>query len=534
MKRLLFLNLLILSMSALIFAGCSSSDTTTEPSNSEGAGTKNEGNEGNATANEDSRTLTIAMGTDIVSFDIHDHNNTSTEAVHINMFNYLFKHDENQELQPELVDTYELIDDTTWQFKLKEGVKFHNGDVLTAEDVKFTLERVAKDDSLREHPNYRQIAEVKVIDDLNFQIITDGPQPTILNRLARLGSGILPKKYIEEKGWDHFLENPVGTGAFKFVEWVRDDRLVLEVYEDYFLGKVEDWDQLVFRVIPETSTRVGELLTGGVDIATDIPPNEWERVNGNDGTSVISKESNRTILLVVRHTEGYPTADPRVREAIDLAIDNKAITDFVLGGAGVPTRTRVTPGNTGAHPDLFNTYVYDVKRAKELLTEAGYPNGFEMTLHSPHGRYLQDREVAEMITGMLAEVGIKVNLEFMEWSNFIEMRKAKKNKDMYLIGFGNSLFDADLAVDMYRSARAAGETDYKNEEVDQLIQAARVNMNKEERLKQYQRIQEIIAEERPHIFLHLQKSNYGVSDAINFAPRVDEMLYVPSITKKNN
>jgi peptide/nickel transport system substrate-binding protein len=530
MKRLLLLGLLILSMSALIFAGCSSSDTTTEPSNSEGKETKNESTEGTTASTEGNRTLTIAMGTDMATFDIHDHNNTSTEAIHVNMFNYLFRHDQNQELQPELVDSYELVDDTTWQFKLKEGIKFHNGDVLTSEDVKFTLERVAKDNTLREHPNYRQILEVKIIDDLTFQVITDGPQPSLLNRFARLGSGMLPKKYIEENGWEHFLENPIGTGPFKFVEWVRDDRLTLEVYDDYFQGKNEEWDKIVFRVIPETSTRVGELLTGGVDIATDLPPSEWERVNGNEGTAVISADSNRVILLVVRQTEGLPTADPRVREAIDLAIDNKAITEFVLGGAGVPTRTRVTPGNTGANPDLFNTYVYDVKRAKELLAEAGYPNGFEMTLQSPHGRYLQDREVSEMLMGMLAEVGIKVNLEFMEWSNFIEMRKAKKNKDAYLIGYGNSLFDADLAVDMYRSERTAGETDYKNEEVDELIQAARVNMDPEERKKQYQRIQEIVAEERPHIHLHLQKSNYGVSDQINFTPRVDEMLYVPSIT----
>jgi peptide/nickel transport system substrate-binding protein len=534
MKRFLYLSLLIMSISALVLAGCSGGGS--EGASSQPTGTSTNSNEGkdsgDTAAKEEDRTLTIAMGTDMVSFDIHNHNNTSTEAIHINMFNYLFKRDANQVIKSDLVESYELVDDTTWAFKLKEGVTFHNGDGLTSEDVKFTLERVAKDNSLREHPNYKQILEVKVVDELNFQIITDGPQPALINRLARLGSGMLPKNYIEANGWDHFLANPVGTGPFKFVEWVRDDRIVFEPYDNYFDGKVDEWDQLVFRVIPESSTRVGELLTGGVDIATNVAPNEWERVNNNEGTTVVSSESNRVIMLVVRQTEGLPTADPRVREAIDLAIDDKALTDFVLGGAGIPTRTRVTPGNAGANEELFNTYVYDVAKAKELLNEAGYPNGFEMTFHSPHGRYLQDREVAEMITGMLAEVGIKANLEFMEWSNFVEMRKAKTNKEMYLIGFGNSLFDADLAVDQYRSARAAGEIDYKNDEVDELIAAARTNMNPEERLKQYQRIQEIAAEERPHIHLYNEKSNYGVSSGLNFTPRVDEMLFVPDITKK--
>jgi peptide/nickel transport system substrate-binding protein len=530
MKRLLFLSLLILSISALVLVGCSSS-TTSEGTDGNESSEGNETTEPTAPA-EENRTLTIAMGTDMVTFDIHDHNNTSTEAVHTNMFNYLFKRDASQEIQPDLVESYELIDDTTWEFKLKEGVTFHNGDPLTSEDVKFTLERVAKDSGLREHPNYKQILEVKVLDELNFQILTDGPQPTMINRLARLGSGMLPKKYIEENGWEHFLKQPIGTGPFQFVEWVRDDRVVFEPYDNYFEGKHEEWDKLVFRVIPESSTRVGELLTGGVDIATNMPPNEWERINSNEGTTAISAESNRVLMLVVRQTEGTVTADPRVREAIDLAINKEALTEFVLGGAGIPTRTRVTPGNVGANPDLFNTSVYDVERAKELLTEAGYPDGLDLTFTSPHGRYLQDREVSEMIVGMLAEVGIRANLEFVEWSSFVEMRNSKTNKELYLIGFGNSLFDADLAVDMYRSGRAEGETDYKNEEVDELIAAARVNMNEDERVKQYHRIQEIVAEERPHIHLYQEKSNYGVSDRLDFTPRKDEMLFVPDITRK--
>lgn len=171
---------------------------------------------------EENSTLAIAIPTDMISMDIHDHNSTLTESIHSNMFNYLFKRDQNGEIQPELVEGYTNIDDVTWEFTLVKGVTFHNGDELTSNDVKFTLERVAYDDSLREHWFYNQIKEVDVIDDQNFRIITHEPEPILLNRLSRIGSAILPSNYIEENGWEHFLNNPIGTGPFQFVEWKRD------------------------------------------------------------------------------------------------------------------------------------------------------------------------------------------------------------------------------------------------------------------------------------------------------------------------
>ncbi|MGM0838669.1 MAG: ABC transporter substrate-binding protein [Bacillota bacterium] len=513
--------MMMMAITALLVAGCSNNSKT-------GTDGTNDGK----TPNNESSKLTIAMGTDIVSFDIHNHNNTSTEAVHDNMFNYLFKKDAKGEIQPELVDTFTQIDDLTVEMKLKEGVTFHNGDPLTSEDVKFTLERVATDDTLKEYPNYKQIKEVQIVDDLTFKVVTHAPEPSLFHRLSRLGSGMLPSKYINENGWEHFLENPVGTGPYQFKEWVRDDRVVFTPFENYYEGKVEEWDEVVFRVIPENSTRVSELLTGGVDIAVNVPPADWDRVNDNDGTSIVQETSNRTIMLILRATEGFPTSDVRVRQALDYAIDNKVITENVLKGGGVPTRTRVGPGNFGHNPDLHDTYNYDVEKAKELLKEAGYEDGFEMTLHAPKGRYLQDAEITEMIAGMLAAINVKVNIEFMEWSNFVEMRTAKKNKDAYLLGLGNSMFDGAYSVDWYRAERFVGETDYKNDEIEALLKESANNMDPASREKQIQKIEEIAEEEVPHIMLHQEKINIGVSDRISFDPNPDEMIYVPTIKKK--
>lgn len=521
----------------LLLAACSGNSTTTTEKDATKDNETTETGTDTGTENtnevaEVDRDLVIAIGSDMLGFDIHNHNNTSTESIHQNMFDYLFKRDESNELQPWLAESYEIIDDTTIQVVLKQGVKFHNGNEFTAEDVKFTLERVATDSALKEHPNYKQIKEVQIIDPYTVQIITHAPEPSIIHRLARLGSGMLPKNYIEENGWDHFLNNPIGTGPYKFVKWDRDSQIVFEPFDDYFLGKIDEWDTVTFRIIPEDSTRVSELLTGGVDIATNIPPADWERVENSDNTSLKQEVSNRVLFLVLRTTEGYPTADVKVRQAIDYAIDDGVLTEFALQGAGIPTLTMVGPGNFGHEPSLYNTYNYDLEKAKQLLAEAGYPNGFDMTLHASKGRYLQDGEVAELIVGMLAQVGINVKLEFSEWSNFVQLRNANENKEAYLLGLGNSMYDGAYSLDRFHTERFVGHTDYSNAEVDAILNESRTNMDSASREKQLQEIQKIVAEDVPYVTLYLEKINTGVNNAIDFTPTSDEMLYVPTVKRK--
>ncbi|MGI2328133.1 ABC transporter substrate-binding protein [Planococcus sp. YIM B11945] len=516
MKKKIWMLLLVLAM---ILAGCS-------------GGGESSGSEGEAPVEKsDSKTLTVAYGTDIVTFDIHDHNTTSTEAIHVNMFNYLLKNEGEKGFTPDLAESWENVDDTTWSFKLKEGVKFHNGEDLTADDVKFTLERVAKDDALLEHGNYNQIKEVKVISDYEFEIITVNPEPALLNRLSRLGSSILPKDYIETEGWEVFLEQPVGTGPYKFKEWKKDDRLTLEANSEYF-GDAPKWEELVFRSIPEDSTRVSELLTGGVDVAVNIPPTDVERINNTDGVTTVQSPTQRVMMLGLRTDENSVTGDPKVREAIDLAIDKQAIVDSLLEGAGTVTRTRVTPGNFGANEDLYEKTLYDPEKAKQLLEEAGHADGIELTLSAPNGRYLKDKETVELVSAMLSEVGITVNLELLEWSAFNEKYQSKSFNEMFYIGYGNSMFDASLALERLTIEQAAGETDYNNAEVDELLTAAEQNMNSEERAQQYQKAQELIAEDRPQIYMFQLDAITGINDRLDYQPLLNEMFYADSVTLK--
>src|SRR5699024_10166929 len=293
----------------------------------------------------ENRTLRIGLANDMTTLDIHDYLHHTTEIVHRNIFNYLFRRDlESGEIVPELAESYEMLDDTTWEIKLKGGITFHNGDTFSAADVKYTIDRVINDNSLQSFIDFRQIAETEIIDELTIQIKTQQPDPILINRLSKISASILPSQYIEENGMDHFLQNPIGTGPFKFVDWVRDSHIELEVYEDYFDGKSEEWDNIIFKVIPENSTRVSELLSGDVDIALNMPPSEWERIDLNNDTYLAQGESIRRAMIILRSTDGYPTSDPKVRKALDLAIDNQLLIDSLLHGSATPISSAVTPG----------------------------------------------------------------------------------------------------------------------------------------------------------------------------------------------
>ncbi len=510
----------LLFVAVLFLAACSGED-----------GEAQDASEGSAKTKKDNRDLIIAQSADITTLDPQDSLSTSGERIFRNMYNRLFARNQDMEIVPELVEDFENIDDETWHFKLIEGVTFHNGEELTAEDVKFSLERVMTEKSLKEYPYFTQIKEVNVLGDYEVEIITDGPMPTLQHVLAKSGADIMPKDYVEEVGMEGFAKEPIGSGPYKFVNWDVDSQVELEKYTDYY-GEEAVWDTVTIRAISESSTRVSEFLTGGVDLITDVTPNEWDRVDENEGTSLVEGETTRVILLMNRMTEGYATADERVREAIDLAIDKQAIVDSVLGGSGVPVRSRVPEGVEGYEPSLYDTSVYDPERAKELLKEAGYEDGLEITFTSSNGRYPLDGQVAELIAVMLEQVGITVNLELLESGTFIDKYSNNENEELIMIGLADGLLDASYSLVHYTIDRAAGQTDYHNEEIDELFKEASRNLDRESRNEQFQEIQKTIAEERPHTFLYQDKVHYGVSNAIEFQPRLDEAMYFDHILPK--
>ena len=510
MKRIL-----ALALSLLLLAGCSSGESGQQDQEQQG--------------DTDKRVLTIAQSADITTFDPQNAFNTPTDSVLTNIFSHLFEREADNTLVPDAAESVENTDELTWRVVLKPGITFHNGDPLTAEDVKYTFERVSSDETLMVQSYYSSIDHVDVIDELTCDIVTKVPMPTLKIMTAFSGSWILPKNYIETNGWDYFQKNPVGSGPYQFKEWIRDDRVVLEPYENYFKGKVEQWDEVVFRCIPESSTRVGELLTGGVDIALNIPPNEWERINGNEGTKIVYGDTSFVPVLILRLTEGCPTADPLVRQAMEYAINRTQIAEVLYQGAATPTRTRMTPGCFGSDESLYNQDKYDPEKAKELLSQSSY-NGEELVFNAGRGRFILDSELAEMIVGMLTEAGFNIKLEISDWSAFVDIYRSKSNKDIMLIGLADSLYDCSDSLLHYTIDRAAGQTDYVNEETDRLFKEAGQNLDSVEREQQYQRIQQIVAEDLPHIPLVQLKAVYGVRQGINYVPPLNENIKVCDIT----
>ncbi|HZG87444.1 ABC transporter substrate-binding protein [Paenibacillus sp.] len=529
-RRKLRLGSWLLSLVIVVLSACGTDGGSTAETVPEGGAS---GTGSPAASETAEKVLTIGLTFDMNTPDTHNSTSVSTETIMVNVQDYLLRRDNEAKLQPHLAESYENVDDVTWAFTLKSNVTFHNGDPMTAEDVKFSLERVAKDNTLQQHSHYKTIKEVKVIDDYRFEVITHQPDPVLPYRLAREGAGIYPKKYIEENGWEAYLQQPIGSGPYEFVEWVKDDRVILKKYDNYFAGDVTEWDSVIFRTIPEHSTRIAELLTGGIDIASSVPVVDWDRIENKEGTSVVEAATTVMSMIMVNQNPEFKTSDPRVREAIDYAIDKQALIDKFTGGIGVQSRTRVIPGVLGFEEALYNTSRYDPERAKQLLQEAGYNNDLEITFGSSAGTSIySNNEMAQMITGMLEAVGIKVKLELHEGTSYADVRNSGKNKELLLVGWNNLMFDASLAMEHFHSTYNPKGFGYSNPRVDELMEKALVNMNPEERAEQYKEIQRIVAEELPYIYNYRHTDMYGVNDRLDYTPRVDQMFYAEEIKLK--
>ena len=321
-------------MMATMLAGCSGGASSSTPASASASAAS-------GTSSNDSTTLTLAINADILTTDPQALNNGTTTSVLYNVFSNLVKYDDAGEIVMDLAESYELLEDqVTWEFKIREDAVFHDGTPVTAEDVAWSLTRVMTDESSSDYMNFSPLAEAVAVDDYTVHVVSDDPYPIMLQLLCKGGAAVLPKAYFEENGEEAWLANPIGSGPYQLTEYVKDDHVTLVPFADYYGEQNPDWEEVIFRVVPESSTRVGELIAGNVDAVNMVIPTEWERVNGNEGTAVVNGPSTRVYQLALKTDKG-PTADLRVRQAIDLAIDDQTIVDTILQGAGTPMLTRV-------------------------------------------------------------------------------------------------------------------------------------------------------------------------------------------------
>ena len=483
--------------------------------------------------------ITIALGELPTSLDPPRDWAIASTWVHMNMFDCLVWRDrDTMEFVPFLATSWENVDDRTWRMQLREGVTFHNGEPFDADAVVWTYERIytASRDQFITFNQWTFIDEINVLGPYEVEFVTVDPDPAFLSRMAGTGCGIqapVAGRAMAESG-DY---TPIGTGPYTFVSYAIDDNLVMEANQDWYFGAPQI-ERITWRSVPEASTRVASLLTGAADLIAGAPFQDWQRINANDGTSVNEYVTTRVMMLAMRSgaNEQFPeftgpTEDVRIRQAIRYAIDRETIID-VIDGLGVPTLSRMTPPTLGWSPEFYDTFGdYDPERAVELLAEAGY-DGEELTFHTS-ATWINQRELAEVITAMLQAVGLNVNLQIMDTTTFREqIYFPYRNQELYLDALGNSFFDPWIVVLSERSDRRerSGWSGPVADEVDRLIRAAAVNMDPEEREAQYQEIQRLTYEQAVSIPLYQMVDAVGINDALNWSPPQDGFFWMATAT----
>ena len=483
-----------------------------------------------------SQTLTVAQGVDATTLDPNDQEETPTQNIVANIFDPLLWRAADGSIEPWLATSVEPIDDLTWEITLRDDVTFHDGEPLTAEVVAWNFRRALDEETpIRFLGNFTPLTGVEVTGDYTLRVKTETPYPVFRTHLTRF---FIVSQTNYENGAAAAAENPVGTGPYRFVSWQRDQQLELEAFPDYWQG-APSIPKVVFRPIPEDSSRISELAVGNVNIATNVLPEAVPLIETSGVADVRTVQSIRNIFIVFTATEEGPLADPRVRRALNLAVDVDAIIESVFGGNATPTATPLNNYIFGYAEDLDNRQ-YDLEQARQLLTEAGYESGFSFTMGSPSGRYLNDRLVAEAVVGQLAEIGVQAELQVQEWSSYVgQILERQVPTDSYLIGWGNSNYDADRTLfTMLYGGTVDGGPDqavfsyFKNDAYDKLIIRARETLDENERLELYHQAQEIVSDEAPWIFLYQQGDVYGVSTDLNWEPVANELIWAYSASFK--
>ncbi|MEX2500797.1 MAG: ABC transporter substrate-binding protein [Trueperaceae bacterium] len=469
----------------------------------------------------------IAQGTDVASLDPQRQNDAFSTSVLSNVFDTLIYRDADLDLVPGLATEWRTVNDTTWELELRQDVTFHDGSSFGADDVVFSLLR-PKDDELGSPlaSRFAVIDDVEATGPYTVRVHTVDPYPLLPARLSEWF--IVSQAYVEGHDAQTVSAEPVGTGAYRFVEWVKDDRLVLEANPDHWRG-TPDVQQVTFRPIPELSTRVAALQSGDVDLITNVPAIRTDAVENDPDLNLRSVPSTYIQYVALDGTKNEALDDPRVRRAIQYATNVSDIIEFLFDGNALKIAVPLAHGTFGVNEEI-EPYPYDPERARELLAEAGYEDGIEFELDAPTGRYAQDQEVAEALVGQWSEVGIDVDLNINEWSvQLTKYRAGDQLADAHYMGWGTSTFDADDIL-WGGFANQPTKNNWHHPRVTDLVSEARTTLDPDRRQELYAEAQEIIVDQLPWLILFQQVDLYGVRSDLDWTPRPDQKIEVRTIS----
>ena len=480
--------------------------------------------------------VVVALGSDTSTMDPHMHTERMGIIINQHIFDTLLARDTRTwQPVPHLAESIKSVNPTTWEMKLRKGVKFHNGEPFNAESVKFSFDRVLNPEQKSPiRGNFTWIKSVDIVDEHTVRIVTEKPYPAIHEILTFGNFGMVPPKYVKEKGDAHFARNPVGTGPFKFVEWRKGERTTIEANEQYWKG-APAIKTIVFRVIPETATQIAELLSGGVDILRAVPPDQISAI-GKSGVARVTTTQILRVVFLQLDGDGRagktPLTDVKVRRAINHAVNVDEIVQKVLGGMAVRTPAGTNPMAFGFDPAI-KPHAYDLEAARKLLAEAGFPNGFEVTLNTYAGSIVSVDQVSQATMGYLGKVGIKVKpRHFADVGQYLANFRGSKLDGMTMASWGyNSVFDSDF---IYYIHFHTGQPYAYNtaKEMDQWLDEARSTVDPKKRQELYSRFQRFIVGQAYWVPMYAQFTIEAATNKLNYEASSDEIMRVHAATWK--
>ena len=490
--------------------------------------------------------LSIALGGDVTSMDPHFHNLTPNNNIGAHVFDTLVMKEPGGRIKPGLAESWRVVDDTTWEFRLRKGVRFHDGSIFTAADVVFSLDRIPNvPNSPSPFTTYtKQVTEKIVVDPWTLRLKSAAPYPQMPIDISTVL--IVSSKAAANATTDDFNTGKatVGTGPFRFVRWQKGDRIELARNDEYW-GPKSPWDRVTFRVITSDPTRVASLLAGEVGAIENVPTTDLAKLSRNKDLAVYRTVSVRLMYLHLdtardktpfatekagKPLDRNPLKDLRVRRAMSKAINRPALVERVMEGAAVATGQLMPHGFFGYTPAL-KPERYDPEGARKLLAEAGYPDGFGLTLHAPNNRYVNDEQIAQAIAQMLARVGIQTRVDAMPASVYFS-RGSKLEFSFMLVGWGAETMEASSPLKALlatfskdKGMGAANRGRYSNPKLDAMLEQALATVNDFNRERLLQQATEIGVGDLGIIPLYHQHNLWAARRGIVYEARADERTF---------
>ena len=467
---------------------------------------------------KDSKPFVISQGVDVETLDPQFAESGALGNILTNMFDYLVTYDEKMNLVPAAAESWQLLPDkVTYQFKLRKGIKFWNGEPLDAKAVKFTIDRMLNQDLRKQglndpFPGRVGLDRAEIVDDYTVNLVVK--KPTILFPVYLTFVTILAPDYYTKNTPQQTAIKPMGSGPYMFKEWIKDDHLTLEANPNYWQG-APPFSSIVFRPAPETSTRTAMLQRGEADLVIDLAPGDMTRVEGDAKLRVCKANTGRRVQISIP-TEAPLFKDKRVRQAFNYAVDFDAINKSILQGLGLGRMTTPVNGEFWIDPSI-KPYPYDPEKAKQLLKEANWDPNTQVIINTPAGRYLRDKELAQAVAGMLQKVGVKAEAQVLEWTVFSDKARKSQFDQPYLIGYGTRFFGPDdLSVTTEPGFQGFEWLDNTESgpEARKLTDELKSTFDEKKQQEIVYKVSRMFVDEAPWLFLWNQVSLFGTTDRV--------------------